>query len=172
MQAKIGFVLVAAVLVGALVSGNPFLAPRAIVAPVEGAPVEGAPVAVVLVNVVPMGAVTPATSRAGKAMGAVASDAALQRAFLQDALERSSSSDGPGSVRAGPTAPLDGVTCPDRSLRPLVVEVRTDRDGAPVWVLRDGRVLRRNPLTGEGQPVLVPLANRCEPAEKGIAPAH
>jgi hypothetical protein len=45
--------------------------------------------------------------------------------------------------------------CPDESLRSQVVDVRYDRSGAPTWVLRDGRVLQRNPVVGKNQPLLV-----------------
>ncbi|MBX3463367.1 MAG: hypothetical protein KF830_09360 [Planctomycetes bacterium] len=34
--------------------------------------------------------------------------------------------------------------CPDPDLEDLVVEVRIDAHGEPVWVLRDGRTVRRD----------------------------
>lgn len=40
------------------------------------------------------------------------------------------------------------LPCPVPALQPLVVEVRFDAEGAPSWVLQDGRVLRDGRVSG------------------------
>jgi hypothetical protein len=37
--------------------------------------------------------------------------------------------------------------CPDAALQPLVSDVQFDADGRPLWILRDGRVLRQDAAT-------------------------
>lgn len=44
------------------------------------------------------------------------------------------------SLRAG--AVSEPPACPQPELQALVAEVQLDADGAPLWILRDGRVVR------------------------------
>ncbi len=60
-------------------------------------------------------------------------------------------------VPAKVPAKADGELCPDVKLRPLVVRVRLGADGRPIWVLRDGREVQKNPRAGPGQPLVVPV---------------
>jgi hypothetical protein len=50
-----------------------------------------------------------------------------------------------------------GPACPDARLRRLVVAVRRDALGQPVWELEDGRVARRNPDHDPQRPDAEPL---------------
>ena len=47
--------------------------------------------------------------------------------------------------------------CPDPALRGQVVAVRNDASGRTVWVLQDGRAVRRNPAHDPRHPKLQPL---------------
>ena len=60
----------------------------------------------------------------------------------------------PISLRAGRSGQV-WTACPDAALAPLVVDVE-DVAGETVWVLRDGRRMRRN--REAGQPLLVPAS--------------
>lgn len=104
MQSKLCLWLAVAVLVGALVGGNPFL-PRGTDAPLRAAP-----------------APLPTAHSAAFDLRAVAGEA---------------------------------PRCPEPGLQAHVVAVRYDGSGLPVWVLDDGRQVRRNPQAGPGQPKVV-----------------
>ncbi|MBL8730698.1 MAG: hypothetical protein JNM25_19930 [Planctomycetes bacterium] len=53
------------------------------------------------------------------------------------------------SLRSGVVAPEHRLPppCPEPALQALVTEVRFDAAGEPSWILRDGRVLRRDAVT-------------------------
>lgn len=129
MQSKLCLVLALAVLVGALAGGNPFLS-RGVDVPLRAVPGDEA-----AAPLPPVLAVT--ADFRGDAAGPVPASA-----------ER----------RPLPMATFPGFAaapCPDASLRALVVRVRPDAAGRPIWVLNDGRQVRANPRPGPGQPAVV-----------------
>lgn len=134
-------------------SGNPFLVPpSAVRSAVEPAPARAGERPKRAVQPAPRDS-RPARPSPNRAVG---SDVLSQQAFLRDALARSSP---PAVVPAGQSgAPCrPGQDCPDLALRDSVVDVGRGLDGEPVWVLRDGRRMQRNPRVGKGEPVLVPV---------------
>jgi hypothetical protein len=66
------------------------------------------------------------------------------------------------SLRTGVPSGLvrDLPACPVPALQSLVAEVRFDADGAPQWILRDGRVVHADGLTVTGLPVRTAAAVR------------
>lgn len=88
---------------------------------------------------------------------------AMQRSWQRDAgfvLTSGRAADSaivPASLRAS-GGQVDLPVCPDAALAPFVVAVE-DVAGERVWVLRDGRRMRRNPLLDAGQPLLVPVTS-------------
>jgi len=151
MPPKLFLMLVVVVLLAVLVGGNPFLSknaagrvpavPLSTSAPAAGATLVGMEAAE------PLGRVSAEGNEAQP--GHAADFADVHRMEL------------PGqTVGAAHRGQRQGsavlLECPDPLLRHLVVEVETDASGAPIWVLRDGRRLRRNPIVG-GKPLLVPV---------------
>jgi hypothetical protein len=61
------------------------------------------------------------------------------------------------ALRAEPSAEPLLPACPDADLADQVIAVEQIGD-EPVWVLRDGRRLVRNPIVG-GRPLLVPFGD-------------
>lgn len=119
--------LVIVVLFGALAGGNPFLPGRSDRAKPRGAaPVPLSPAATE--PLVEVGVERPATNGlAGLRAGLPLATPVSLRAAA-------------GGEGAGEAALLP---CPDPALQALVVDVQRGFDGEPVWVLRDGRRLRR-----------------------------
>ncbi len=145
MQQKLFLMLALVVLLGALVEGNPFLPNGRDRAPAGLVPLHA------LAPTVPerLGAGSPDRLEA-RPLPTAALAVDLQHAG-RDAQPVSASS------RRARAAAAVATECPDPMLRPLVVAVESNAAGAPIWVLTDGRRLRRNPLVGAGQPVLVPV---------------
>lgn len=163
MQQKLCLWMAMVVLFGALCVGNPFLACRegqTVASPTEAVPsavnhgkanhgkampAEREPLAIAVAPPrVSLASDQPRIARA--------TDAGVELASLSvrspGALLRSS---GPSAVGS----PLD-LECPDEALRPLVVRTEL-HDGVAVWVLVDGRRLRRHPKPAAGEPLLVPF---------------
>jgi hypothetical protein len=136
MQPKLFLMLAIVVLLAALLGGNPFLGkcrPCPAV-PLHAAPATPAGEAVLPVAFETNGVLraTPASLVVGQPDGAVAK--------------------GTGKGKAA------NPQCPDPLLRPLVIDVEVDANGAPIWVLEDGRRFWRNPAGKE--PLLVPAPLR------------
>ncbi len=171
MQQKLCLWLAVAVLFGALVAGNPFLAGSSVRlerrdaplapgqpvrAPLIGEPLIGKPVGQPAVGDPAIGdpaigEVTPVADP-----GAAGSLRFEATPALAVALNAPSS----GKLASGKLAPAEASAdplCPDRALRPLVVGVERNERGEPVWVLRDGSRCMRNPKRGAEQPLLIPF---------------
>lgn len=136
MPAKISISLVLALLVLALAGGNPFLQPpaRAVSAP--------APAPVPLV--------------AGSGLVRLADRDLGDRNFVDG--DFVDGDFGSNATRDDLDAKfVQSEECPDPALRSQVVAVRHDASGRPVWVLQDGRAVRRNPAHDPRRPKLQPL---------------
>ena len=131
MQQKLCLWLVAAVLIAALLGGNPFLADRSAARRVVGS---DAPAA------------TPAVS---PAFALRTSGAAWRDLTPALAVSR---------VAAIAADASTDIVCPDAAVRPDVAAVERDANGEPVWVLRDGSRWVRNPNQGAGEPLLLRIA--------------
>lgn len=55
----------------------------------------------------------------------------------------------------GTALPATLPACPEPALQPLVERVEFGGDGEAVWVLRDGRRVRRDPLPWDHEPAVV-----------------
>lgn len=150
MQSKLCLVLALVVLVGALAVGNPFLSHGSVV--------------------VSDGLLQPfSEGGSGIALGvAEGTQSSAPAAALPVSAQRFAPD---GNVPVGnqqvslrAEAPIPGgvipagvmtARCPDEHLQELVVRVRHDHAGMPVWELRDGRFVRANPRHGDGEPLVV-----------------
>ena len=182
MQSKLCLVLALVVLLGALVFGNPFrgdgpaVSLRAGAGDVSGAP-SASPASERAVVQASLAANLPAKRAAGLEDAAMpgaqvaslpsAAVPAVQRGDLRSELAGKRSKRPPAAA----VEPKDAAAevCPDASLQPLVVRVRKGADGQPIWVLGDGRQVRRNPKTGPGEPLVVPVV---VPAGAGVGQAE
>ncbi|MCC7066166.1 MAG: hypothetical protein IT456_25450 [Planctomycetes bacterium] len=144
MQSKLCLVLALVVLVGALAFGNPFLP--------HGSPV------VADGSLLPSPDVEDGTMLVpgGPDPGAASTPAAVgQLVSLQTEVPTSNE-------------PLVGE-CPDDSLRGLVVRLRHDHAGEPIWELRDGRFVRANPRHGAGEPLVLTVDASVLEADQSFA---
>lgn len=169
MQSKLCLVLALVVLLGALAFGNPFRGDGPAVslragggaaAPaLERADAEPAVEVSLAANLPakraaePVDAAMPGAQLASLPAMPVP---AVQRGDLRSELAGKRSKRQPAAA-VEPKEPAVAEACPDASLQPLVVRVRKGADGQPIWVLRDGRQVRRNPKTGPGEPLVVPV---------------
>lgn len=144
MQSKLCLALALIVLIGALVGGNPFLTGGA-----------GVPLRTASSTAVPTDASVSRDS-APIVLGGETPRAALV-SLRAGSAPLAAKDTRPLDRERGESAGVDGELCPDVLLRPLVVRVRHAVDGTPIWVLRDGREVRRNPRRGPGQPLVVPV---------------
>lgn len=176
MQQKLCLWMAVVVLFGALCVGNPFLAGRegqtvarstgaapSMVSPGEEANAfarRGDPVTPAEREPASIAAVPPRVSLASdQPRIARATEAGIDRsggielaslsAHTPTASRRSARASGLGELRPE-------LECPDETLRPFVVRTEL-HDGVVVWVLVDGRRLRRNPKPAAGEPLLVPF---------------
>lgn len=143
MAPKTCFLLALGLLVLALARGNPFLrAPAAALTPAPAAASPGpGPVAVPSVTAVPLRA------RAA-AVPAESSEGGVVLASVRGGLPSPGKDTGLGSALE---------PCPDPALQALVVAVRRAADGHTVWVLADGRAVRRNPAHDPRHPTAAPV---------------
>lgn len=176
MQQKLCLWMAVVVLFGALCVGNPFLAGRegqkvasstgaapSAVRPSEEAnafarrgdqatPAEREPASIA--------AVPPRVSLASEQPRiARATEAGIERSGGIELASLSTNS--PSAPRRSARASALGelrpeLECPDETLRAFVVRTEL-HDGVVVWLLVDGRRLRRNPKTAAGEPLLVPF---------------
>jgi hypothetical protein len=137
MQSKLCLVLALVVLVGALAVGNPFLS--------HGSPVMSD------------GRAEPfSEGGSGIAVGIAGPTGDTAPAASQPAASQPAGSQLVSMHAAAPNLVVEpSVCCPDENLRDLVVRVRHDHAGLPVWELRDGRFVRENPHHEIGQPLVV-----------------
>lgn len=183
MQSKLCLVLALVVLLGALAFGNPFrgdgpaVSLRSGAGDVSGAP-NASPASERAVVNASLAANLPAKRAAGLEDAAMPGAQvaslpsgpvpAVQRGDLRSEFGAKRSKR-PPAVAVEPKEAAAAEVCPDAALQPLVVRVRKGSDGQPIWVLRDGRQVRRNPKTGPGEPLVVPVV---VPAGAGVGQAE
>ena len=171
MQQKLCLWLVLVVLFGALCLGNPFL-PCGAAAPAgsPGASPAAVPAAsptepsTMQAQTAPPAA-TPAIDVQLAAAGGAASAGARGRELAAESMAAKALAVVPASARRSPSVALRAEpsaepllpACPDADLADQVIAVEQVGD-EPVWVLRDGRRLVRNPIVG-GRPLLVPFGD-------------
>lgn len=152
MQQKLCLWLCAAVLLGALGTGNPFLCASPGSATRGEAPEASSPVR-------PRVGVEAAPAPGGVVM-ALETRPANEGLSARKALQQGTAAPAvvPVALRAPVPAEASGLLCPDAALRDLVSHTERSAGGATIWVLRDGRRFWRNP-DAAGHPVLVPCAD-------------
>lgn len=158
MQHKLCLWLAALLLLGALGVGNPFLVGPACAGPAE-----------------------PASSSPKSGVSPRAAGELHEPRFEVDPPPRAQTValSVPGPSSAGANRPLrpsvapafalasdaptpqTSLACPDAKLQHLVLRVDF-HEGKPVWVLRDGRRLARNPKVASGEPRLVPIGTAAD----------
>jgi len=173
MQHKLCLWLAALLLLGALGVGNPFLSGPACAGPADvaasSAPASdsaravaptGAPMAEPMdpPRVQPVALSSRGAAPARDAGRSGAADRALGLDPLAEPGRTKRSFASPGiALAVDASSSRQAPACPDPALQALVVRVDY-RDGKPIWVLRDGRQLRRNENLRAGEPLLVPVA--------------
>lgn len=130
MSSRLCIVLALAVLFGALAGGNPFLAGGPTPAAPSGSTGEGV--------ALPAAAQSPRAQPVAAPAVAPGADGTALPATLLPA-----------------TLPATLPACPEPALQPLVERVEFGGDGEAVWVLRDGRRVRRDPLPWDHEPAVV-----------------